>query len=256
MSVFDNYGKYYDLLNEAKEYDAEADYVSTLISDRTASARRILELGCGTGGHAVPLAAKGYSVSGIDLSTAMIERAEARRAGLATDHASRLDFTTGDLRHYRSHERFDAVISLFHVISYQPTNEDLALAFDTARAHLDPGGLFLFDCWYGPAVLTDPPYVRAREFRNERLTATRTAQPTLHPNRNLVQVDFAFVVKDSDGHAVDEFSEQHWMRYLFLPEIEDLLDRCGFELTAAFEWMTADPPGLGSWYVVVIAKAV
>ena len=67
---------------------------------------------------------------------------------------------------------------------------------------------------------------------------------------------FDFVVEDSSGRTIDEFSEQHWMRYLFLPEIEVLSDRCGFALDAAFEWMTFEPPDLGSWYVVVVAVAV
>ena len=256
MSIFDSYSKYYDLLNEAKDYDVEADYVLGLIRDEAPSAMRILDLGCGTGGHAFPLVSRGCSVHGIDLSHAMIERAEARKATLPAGEAAKIAFSAADLRQYRAGEQFDAVISLFHVISYQPGNADLRKAFDTARAHLRPGGVFVFDCWYGPAVLTDPPYVRSREYRSEQMSADRTATPTLHSNRNLVQVDFDFVVRDTAGRPIDEFAERHWMRYLFLPEIEAFFDLCDFELAAAFEWMTREPPGTGSWYVVVVAKAV
>lgn len=256
MSAFDNYGKYYDLLNDAKDYDLEADYVLRLIHDILPSAQRVLELGCGTGGHAFPLVERGCSVQGIDLSPEMIERAVARKQSLASEQSARVEFSTADLRDYRADQVFDAVISLFHVISYQPSNADLQHAFETARTHLQPGGVFVFDCWYGPAVLTDPPYVRSREYHSDELSATRTAKPTLHPNRNLVKVDFDFVIKSTDGENIDRFSEEHWLRYLFLPEISAYLESSGFEMACALNWMTAEPPDTQSWYAVVVAKAV
>ena len=46
--------------------------------------------------------------------------------------------------------KVDAVVSLFHVVSYQTTNGRVLDMFRNARDHLEPGGLFLFDVWYGP----------------------------------------------------------------------------------------------------------
>lgn len=256
MSVFDAYGKYYDLLNDAKDYDDEADYVLRLINDVAPSAQNILELGCGTGGHAIPLVQRGCNVHGIDLSHTMIERAAVRRQNLSPEYAARVGFSTADLRTYRSDQNFDAVISLFHVFSYMPRNTDLQQAFETARAHLQPGGVLVFDCWYGPAVLTDPPFIRSREFRNEEFSATRTANPTMHPNRNLVQVRYDFVIKDLEGGHIDQFSEEHWLRYLFLPEIRAYLATSNFVLSGAFNWMTVAPLDIQSWYAVIVAEAV
>lgn len=256
MSVFDTYGKYYDLLNDAKDYEVEANYVLGLLGDMANAAPRILELGCGTGGHAFPLVERGSTVRGIDQSSSMVERAVTRRRRLTNAQAARVDFVTADLRDYRADEVFDAVISLFHVICYQTENADVESAFQTARAHLQPDGLFVFDCWYGPAVLTDRPYVRSREYQSQAFTATRTATPTLHANRNMVQVDFDFVVNDASGKTVDRFAEEHWLRYLFLPEIHFFLDRCGFELLNTYRWMTTEAPSTDSWYAVIVAKAV
>lgn len=256
MSAFDAYGKYYDLLNEDKDYDVEAGYVLDLVKCVSPDVQSVLELGCGTGGHAFPLVGRGLHVHGIDLSAAMVERANARREALPADDAQRCVFETADLRDYRAGRLFDAVISLFHVISYQPANRDLRRAFETARAHLAKCGAFVFDCWYGPAVLTDPPYKRSREYRSESLRAKRTATPHLFPNRNLVRVDFDFVISDAKGNEIDRFSEEHRMRYLFLPELAMLLELAGFELKHAFNWMTDEAPGSESWYAVIVAEAV
>ena len=79
--------------------------------------------------------------------------------------AGGLTFTTGDIRDIRLNQRFDVVIALFHVISYQTTNDDVTAAFQTARQHLNPGGIFIFDVWYGPAVLTERPRSASNEWR-------------------------------------------------------------------------------------------
>ena len=72
----------------------------------------------------------------------------------------------GDIREIRLNKRFDTVIALFHVISYQTTNEDVTAAFETARQHLNSGGIFIFDISYGPAVLTERPAGPSSEIEN------------------------------------------------------------------------------------------
>lgn len=255
MTAFDTYGKYYDLLNEAKDYAVEADYVLTLATSVLPEIKSVLELGCGTGGHAFPLVELGCSVQGIDYSATMIERANARKRDLPPKHASQVDFVTGDIRDFRTDRCFDAVISLFHVMSYQSSDSDIQRAFETARAHLNPDGVFVFDCWYGPAVLADPPYVRSRRFCDDELEAVRTATPQMLPDRNLVNVNFDFVVRNAHGETLDQFSEAHLMRYLFLPEIDAALKANGFKLKNAMKWMTDKPPDDRSWYVVIVAEA-
>ena len=71
-TVFSDYARYYDLLYRDKDYAAEAEYVAGLIRKFHPSARSILELGSGTGMHAIHLAKQGYEVTGIDISPDMI----------------------------------------------------------------------------------------------------------------------------------------------------------------------------------------
>ena len=158
--VFDAYARYYDLLYREKDYAAEAEYVASHMRRHAPEAANILELGCGTGAHAEHLARLGYTVHGVDQSDPMLARAAVRKSGLPAKTAAQLSFGRGDVRTVRTGAHYDVVISLFHVMSYQTSNADLRAAFTTAAAHLRPGGLFLFDFWYGPAVLAQQPEVR------------------------------------------------------------------------------------------------
>jgi SAM-dependent methyltransferase len=255
MNVFDLYAAYYDLLYRDKDYAGEANYLLALIGEAAPHARSMLELGCGTGGHAIEFAERGFSVHGIDFSASMIERAHRRRAMVAESQARRLAFEVGDVRTFRANRTFDVVVSLFHVMSYQTTNDDQAAAFATARCHLPPGGLFVFDFWYGPAVLTDRPRSVVKRVSDDRIEVVRKTTPSMHPNQNRVDVHFDVdIVSRTDGDA-RQLSETHHMRYLFLPEIEQQLRHNDFELLSAQAWMTRQALDDRTWYGCVVARA-
>lgn len=139
-------------------------------------------------------------------------------------------------------------------MSYQTTNEDLQAAFTTAKAHLKPGGVFIFDCWYGPAVLTDRPNVRIKRLEDEKISVIRIAEPVIHPNENIVDVDYHVFITQKDNGAVEEIQETHKMRYLFKPEVDFLSLHSDFEPVASREWMTNRDPGFDSWGVYFVLR--
>lgn len=253
MTVFGAYSRYYNLFYRDKDYAGEVEYVHALVQKHRAGARSILDLGCGTGRHALLLAAKGYAVAGVDRSEEMLAVANTQRATLNPQPSS-LDFHQGDIRSIRLDRTFDVVVSLFHVMSYQTGNADLRGAFATAREHLEPGGVFVFDCWYGPAVLTDRPAVRVKRVEDEEIAVTRIVEPVMFANENRVETNYQVLVRDKASGGVEELFETHRMRYLFRPEIESFLQDAGMELLAAEEWMTGRPPGYDTWGVCFIAK--
>jgi SAM-dependent methyltransferase len=248
MSSFaDQYARHYDLLYADKHYDSEVQYVCTLLDRFAPGTTSILELGSGTGRHATALAASGYLVHGVEKSEAMLSAAK-RNA------PEGCEFSLGDVRDIRIDQDFDAALSLFHVMSYQTTNDDFAAALATARAHLKPGGVLLFDFWYGPAVLHDKPSVRVKRMSDDSVEVTRIAQPTLLPEANVVIVDYHLFVRERGSETVSEYDEQHRLRYFFLPEIELFLNRAGFRLEKCEEWLSGDRLGLETWYAVCLAR--
>lgn len=254
MSVFGVYARYYDLIYRDKDYRQEADFVRALLERLAPGCRTILELGCGTGGHAEHLARAGLEIHGVDISADMLQLASARYARLSPELRSRLLLSQGDVRSVDLGRTYDAVISLFHVMSYQTTNQDLLDAFATARRHLKPGGLLVFDCWYGPAVLSDPPAVRVKRWEDNGIRVLRIAEPVMFPNDNTVDVNYQILVDEISGNQTVQINETHRMRYLFRPEIELMLASAGLGLEECREFGTGRSPGFGSWSVCFVAR--
>ena len=254
MTVFAGYSRYYDLLYRDKDYAGEARYVASLIRRHAPEAKALLEMGCGTGAHAIELAELGFDVAGVDMSEGMLEAAEARRSSLAPELVAALEFAQGDARTVRLGRKFDAVISLFHVMSYQTSNVDLAAAFATAREHLEPGGVFVFDCWYGPAVLKQWPSVTEKHLSDDTTDVARRAEPVIHPTEDVVDVNYTVVVTDKVTGASETLRETHRMRYLFTPEIEMALSAAGMSLVDSRGWMTDSPPGFETWGAVFVGR--
>jgi SAM-dependent methyltransferase len=190
-------------------------------------------------------------VTGVDLSERMVALANAN-AGTRQWAGPAPTFETADLREFRSGRTFDVVVSLFHVMSYQVRNEDLRAAMATAAAHLAPGGLFIFDCWHGPGVLTDPPAVRVRRLEGEGYAVTRIAEPEHRSVENRVDVHYEILVER--GGAIERFRECHAMRYLFTPEVDLLLAGAGLERIAASRWLDRAPPDTADWNACYVAR--
>lgn len=252
--VFDAYAAYYDLLYREKDYAGEARFALDTLNGHGPPVRRIVEFGCGTGAHAEHFALHGIDAEGVDRSEPMLQAARARANQLGAA-GTRLRFSRADIQRVRLGRTFDAVVSLFHVFSYQTTNQQFLDTLESARIHLVDGGLLLFDAWYGPGVLADPPRVRIKRLSGEREEIVRIAEPRLHPSQNVVEVHYTVFVKSRGSGTVEELSESHRMRYLFVPEVELMLASRGFELVETREWMTRAEPSSGSWVVYFVARA-
>lgn len=250
--VFGNYASYYNLLYQDKDYAAEAHYINELIQRYSPGVITVLNLGCGTGNHDFELAGFGYEITGVDMSEEMLAAANARRAACDATHFP--CFHQGDIRTVRLDKKFDVVLSLFHVMSYQTTNDDLQAAFATVKEHLAPGGIFIFDCWYGPAVLSDPPVVRVKRLEDEAIKVVRIAEPVMHPNENIVDVNYQVMITEKSTGIMEQLVETHRMRYLFLPELELIFQDSGLSIIAFSEFMTDNCPDLNTWGVCFVVK--
>ncbi len=254
MSIFCNYANYYDLFYKDKDYKAEAKHVDEVLQRCFSGAQSVLELGCGTAAHAVHLIRNGYDIHGVDASEAMLARAEKNKKNIDPSLSRRLSFSMGDIRNVRLENTYDAVIALFHVISYLPYNEDIRAALFTVRSHLRKGGIFFFDCWYGPAVLTGGPEVRVKRFEDNKFRLTRIAEPTMKANENTVDVKYLLIAENKANKSVDIIQETHRMRYLFKPEIEMFFASAGIKLVEISEWMTDHEPDITSWSISAVGR--
>ena len=245
--VFNKYSEYYDLIYEDKNYKKEVKYIDELIQKLHPGAKTILDIGCGTGIHANLLASLGYKVLGVDFSEQMIQIANSKKLIEYKENHDLLEFKTGDIRKIDLHDKFDVVVSLFHVISYLNSNQDLNDGLNTIYKHLKPGGVAIFDFWHGPGVLTDPPATRLKIIENNSLKITRIAVPTIDVINNTVEVKYDLIIYDKQENNYYELNESHNMRYYFKTEFDLFLTNYEIKDIVFYDWLTNNKPNLKSW---------
>lgn len=243
-SNFKAYSKYYNLLYKDKDYSKEVDYISSCIKNYKPEAKSILEFGSGTGGHGLLLKKHGFSVFGIERSSGMVD--EAQKLGF--------DCMVGDIIDFNLNKTFDAIISMFHVISYLTENDSLIKTFKNAFEHLSIGGLFLFDVWYSPAVYDQKALPRIKRMEDMQLSVTRVADPIINENKNLVDVQFSVLVKDKITKEVTELFESHPMRHFSIPEIQLLAEMTGFIVEKVEEFVSGKNPSKETWGVCFVLR--
>ncbi len=252
MEVFRDYAYYYNMIYRDKDYTAESHQVDMLLKRYGSDIKKIINYGCGTGRHDIELSKLGYDCKGIDMSPLMIDIAKENSRSVNVD----IDFSVADIRSYDPEREYDAVVSLFHVMSYQNGNDDILASFRSARKALNNGGLFLFDLWYGPGVLSDMPVVRVKEVQDDRYRLVRIARPVMHNKTNIVDVNYEVLVIDKESAVAKTINETHHMRYFFRPEIEYYLKQTGFQLVDNLDCTTLDQTDYASWTSYFVAHAV
>ena len=138
----------------------------------------VLELGSGTGRKLIPIASDGHPCTGLELSSDML--AEAQRK--ADERALAVEWVQGDMRDFDLGRTFDLVLIAANSLLHLHEAADLLSCFRSVRAHLAPGGRFIFDV-FNPNVrfLADADGVRR----------TRDALSFVDPDRGNVTVDVA-----------------------------------------------------------------
>jgi len=252
LKTFKDYAYYYNAFYQREKYKEEAAHLDKLLKRYGKNILTLINYGCGTGRHDIELVNLGYQCQGIDVSTDMIGIAKAN----AKKEKVEIDYFAADIRHFNSEKKYDAVISLFHVMSYQNSNKDVVDSFSSARGALNKDGLFIFDVWYGPGVLSDKPGIRVKEAEDDKNRLVRIARPVMHDKTNIVDVCYEiFVINKETGNTYSVY-ETHRMRYFFRPELEFFLKEAGFELIDNLDCKTLEDTDFTSWTSYFIARAV
>lgn len=187
-----DFADYYDRITGHKNYPREAEKLAAFIRQETPTGPpRILDVGCGTGKHAVLLAEMGFNVTAIDLSPDMVRMALAK--------ATPVRFVSGDVGSLQERQ-FDFAYCLFNVVNCLETTEDLTTFLAKIHGRLDQGGAFLLECWNAVAVIVAPPEIVERTFEAPGEQIMRKVTPTADFLRQRLDLEYKVDVYD-EGSA-------------------------------------------------------
>ncbi|MCB2106594.1 MAG: class I SAM-dependent methyltransferase [Rhodobacteraceae bacterium] len=247
MTIFQTY---YDRIYAEKDYAAEAATVLQVM--REASPRlvaRVLDVGCGTGSHAVQMAAAGVATVGIDIDGASIQIAKSK----TTEPSTALRFVAGSL-HDLPDSDFDGAVSLFNVVNYLMSTEDLIGFLAAIQQRVSKGAPFVFDCWNGLAAILDPPRTKISTVvrGEETIRAETTPEIDLMGQTVILRTK----IEISVGGQIREQFDHDIAHRLWLPrDLSDCLHMAGFDVLKTTAWMKPDvAAGPETWKMLFVCR--
>lgn len=193
--------------------------VKTLAPKKRAN---ILDVCCGTGRHSIELAARGYSVTGVDVSGDYLKIAAAR----ARRRKVRLDLKECDMRKMPYREEFDAALLMWTSFGYFENEKDDLKALRTISRALRPGGKFIIDLINRDWLIKNFQPHSWMELKDGFMLERREFDPAT----SRMNSDWLFVHKDRNEIERKAIT----LRIYSLHELLDVLGRAGFEAAAIF----------------------
>ncbi|MEE8442209.1 MAG: methyltransferase domain-containing protein [Dehalococcoidia bacterium] len=233
------------------------DDISFWVEEALASDGPVLELGCGTGRVAIPIAQADVPVVGLDNSAEMLKiaRTKARRAGLNT---KALRFVRGDMRDFSLGQTFPLIIIPFRSFQVLLSVADQYRALATIEKHLAPGGKLVFSLFVPDLELLagDPSIVRYDHEVTDPATGHQLS--VSHQNRydNFNQVgNVRTIIEEVDkrGEVVCKVYKDFQMRYLYRFEAQNLLSACGYQVLDVYGSFQREPLDESSTEMIWVA---
>lgn len=215
-ALFENYANNYEKESFVQGTKGECDFIEQEIDFN--KSLKILDVGCGTGRHAIELATRGYHVTGIDLSASMLDKAREK----ASQQGVHIDFAQHDARNLPFVDAFDLVIMLCEGgFSLMETDEMNFEILKNATKALKKGGKFIFTTLNGLFPIyhsVDRFHAETHEEGNAAYQSTGFDLMTFR-DHNITEAT------DDDGNKIELVCNE---RYYVPSEISWLLKSLGY----------------------------
>lgn len=238
----------------AQIYDQVIPYrertdVGFFVDEALASGGPVLEIGSGTGRVLIPTARAGIPITGLDLSTHMLDVCRKDLEQEPAEVQQRVQLVEGDMREFDLGQTYQLVTSPFRPFQHLLTVEDQLSCLDCVHRHLEPGGIFILDIFnpsltsltadnLGQEIGAEPEFTTPEGIKVRRFN--KIVKRDYH--NQIQDVELIYYLTHPDGRE-ERIVHAFPMRYLFRFEAEHLLARAGFAVLDLFADYQRSPHG-------------
>lgn len=205
----------------------------------------VLDLGCGPGRHALPLAEAGFSVCALDASEALLEVLQQKLADAPPKVQSRVEVVHGDMRAFDREQAFDWVLVMWSTFGYFEKEEDHAKVLDNVYRSLRSGGRLVLDLVGLEYLCRTLEPVHVSEFEDGRLLMER---PVL--TDEMTRLENEWLLIDGDTVTRTHFSHRVWSG----GEMARLLAQHGFRVVRVSGDYAGSPYDMEAQRMVFVAE--
>lgn len=230
MDAYGDFAYIYDrLMHDDVDYDKWCDYIESLMAAEGCEPDTICELACGTGSITSRLEARGYRMTGVDISADMIE--------VARKKTRRAEYVCENMARYCPEKKFGACLCMIDGMNYVIAPKLAERVFKNVRGCLEPGGVFIFDVssrYKLKEIIGDETFIHSE------YDVFYSWQNRYTERYNISDMLLNFFVRRGDTY--ERFEERHLQRAYTERELKVLLGRAGFENVKCFGELTFEPP--------------
>lgn len=242
VNDFDPLAEVYDQLVAWAPYEQWVeDLVRRMRRHGLEVGQSVLDAACGTGLSSVPLAKRGYRVTGVDCSQPMLEGARRR----AEEAGVELELHRADLLEMDLGRRFDAVVCMHSGLDYILDLDRLQGAFRSLRRHVVEGGLFAFD-----KCLDEPEFYQESSTNSRHLEDGTAIFNYSWDREEKIFRQHCVVLREGQGQEVRRTEVVHKMLAVSVERLIEMLGREGFVMLERPEQFTISDPGMGIFRAV------
>ncbi|WP_416827310.1 class I SAM-dependent DNA methyltransferase [Ectobacillus polymachus] len=220
---YEQFALLYDELMNDIPYEKWIQFVEMKKQEVHVSGKTLLDVGCGTGNIALPLAEKGYDVTGVDLSEEMLTIAQHKLVDFS------IPLYQQDMRELELPEKYDIITIFCDSLNYVTDEEGVKQTFARIYHHLQDKGLFLFD--------VHSLYKIHHIFENETFTINEEQLALIwncFPGemKDSIEHELSFFVKEPNDETFVRFEEFHVQRAYEIASLQKWLEEIGFSIVS------------------------
>lgn len=211
MKNSDLFYRCYDDLYFSKNYSEETALVVSLVrKNYPGKIKKALEIGTGTGNHAVELAKNDFSIVSVDTDKKMLSAAKRKISGAKLLNVKLVHGRVEDLKE----KTFDFSVAGFNVINYLKDFDSLKSFFKAVCVRLKPDGLLIFDCWNGVAAIKDPPKTKIIHGKSRKGFIHCTISSKTNFMRQKTRLTYSLSLRNETGDEMESgvfsFEQMLW----------------------------------------------